>query len=113
MLALILAGLLLSARQDVPTDTVRVILSRVVDEPRVARCMGQMVGFSNVPIRCVVQADATLSECEVLSDDLTVLRYSRVYRCMASHVRVYNADSAPAVGRSVALHVNGRTIFSD
>ncbi len=111
MLALILAGLLLSARQDAPADAERLV--QVVDQPRVARCMGQMVGFSNVPLRCVVQADATMGECEVLSTNRAALQYSRVFRCMASNVRVYDPDGTPAVGRSVAIRVHGRTVFSD
>lgn len=112
MLALIITGLLLAGRQDAAQpDTGRLI--QVVDEPRVARCMGQMIGFSNVPLRCTVNADATMGDCEILSSNRTVLRYSRVFRCMASNVRVYNEDGSPAVGRSVTTRVNGRTVFSD
>ena len=111
MLVLILTGLILAGRQDAAADTGRLV--QIVDEPRVARCMGSMVGFSNVPLRCVVNADATLGNCEVLSTNRTALRYSRVFRCMASNVRVYNEDGSPAVGRSVATRINGRTVFSD
>lgn len=112
MLVLILTGLILAGRQDAaPAETGPLV--QVVDEPRVARCLGQMIGFSNVPIRCTVGSDAALGDCEVLSTNRTVLRYSRVFRCIASNVRVYNEDGSPAVGRSVTTRVNGRTVHSD
>lgn len=110
MLALILAGLLLSARQDAPVDAAQLI--QVIDEPRVSRCMGEMIGFSNVPLRCVVQTDATMGECEVRTTNRAALRYSRVFRCMASHVRAYNPDGSPAVDRTVDTRIHGRSIFS-
>ena len=88
-------------------------LIQTVNQAAVSRCMGYMVGFRNVPLRCVVGADGSLGECEVQSTNRAVLRYSRVYRCMASNVRVALPDGTPPVGRSVAFRVHGASFLSD
>ena len=126
---LLIAGILMSAGQaagHAPTegDALRVIvrqggllrsdgLIQTVNHAATARCMGDMVGVRNVPLRCVVGADGRLGECEVRTTNRAVLRYSRVYRCMASNVRVTHPDGTPPVGRSVAFRIHGSSFLSE
>ena len=117
MSLLILTGLLLSAgaQSETPDPAQPGLfpLVQTVDDRAASNCMGAMVGFRNVPLRCVVGTDGSLEQCEVLSTNRTVRRYDRVYRCMAAAVTVAYADGTPAVGRSVAFRINGRSILSD
>ncbi len=88
-------------------------LTRVVDERAAGRCLGDLVGARNVPLRCTSGADGALGQCEILSSNRTVLRYTRTFQCMASHVRVQYPDGTPAVGQTVRIKLNGRSIFGD
>ena len=116
-LLLLIAGLLMSSGQvatpgSAPSQPTRELV-QTVDHAATARCMGNMVGFRNVPLRCVIGADGTLGDCEVGSTNRTVLRYSRVYRCMASNVRVTLPDGTVPVGRSVAFRIHGSSFLSE
>lgn len=110
---LILTGMLLTQgdQSAAPVQDTRPLV-QTLNEPGAARCLGSMVGFRNVPLRCVVGPDGALEQCEVLSSNRTVLRYSRVYLCMASQTRVTYRDGTPAVGRSIAVRINGVTVLS-
>lgn len=128
-LLLLIAGLLMSSGQEAataspgagaPPVTVRqggMIRSdgliQTVDAGGTARCMGAMVGFLNVPLRCIVGADGRLTDCEVGTTNRAALRYTRVFRCMASHVRVFEPSGTIPVGRSVAFRIHGSSFLSD
>ena len=88
-------------------------LTRAVDTQAYMRCVGPMVGFRNVGVRCVVGPDGRLEACRVLSNDRRVLRYRRRFECMAGTVTVTLPDGSPAVGRSVQLNLNASSIFSE
>lgn len=87
-------------------------LVQTIDARRVGECVGNLAGFRNVRLRCVAGADGALEQCEVLSTNRAVLRYSRIFRCMAANTRVTYPDGTPAVGRSVTFRVHGSSIFS-
>ncbi len=128
-LLLLIAGLLMSSGQETATaspeadarpTTVRhggVVRSdglvQTVDAAGTARCMGEMVGFRNVPLRCVVGTDARLTDCEVRTTNRAALRYTRVFRCMASNVRVFEPGGTIPVGRSVAVRIHGSSFLSN
>jgi hypothetical protein len=116
MLAFLLfAALLGSGPQDGPqteaADSPR--LTRVADPDAVGRCMGALVGFSNVGLRCTVASDGTLRQCEILTANPRVLRYRDRFECMAAATRVYEADGSPATGRVVQLVFHGSSEFSN
>ena len=69
--------------------------------------MGSLVGFSNVRLQCTVASDATMRQCEVLTDDRRILRYRERFECMAASTRVYEADGSPATGRVVQITFHG------
>ena len=112
-LLLVIAGLLMSSSQTAPTNAPSGEMVQTVDHAATARCMRDMVGFRNVPLRCVVGADGRLGECEVRTNNRAVLRYSRVYRCMASNVRVTLPDGSVPVGRSVGFRIHGSSFLSE
>ncbi|WP_374514728.1 hypothetical protein [Brevundimonas sp.] len=86
-------------------------LTRIVDARAAARCMGGLVGFSNVPVRCTVASDGSMRQCELLTENRSILRYRRRFECMAAATRVYGADGAPAVGAVVRVDLNGASVF--
>ncbi|MFC7378545.1 hypothetical protein [Brevundimonas sp. GCM10030266] len=86
-------------------------LTRVVDDGAAERCIGSLVGFSNVPVQCTVAADGSMRQCELLTQNEAVLRYRSRFECMAAATRVYGPDGAPAVGRVVRMTMNGRSEF--
>lgn len=88
-------------------------LTRVVNASHVSQCMRSMVGFRNVPVRCTVDQDGALQDCELLTSNRTVLRHSDRFLCMAGGIRVYLPDGSPAVGRTVRLNLNGSSPLSD
>lgn len=82
-----------------------------IDREAAGRCMGSMVGFRNVPVRCVVGSDGRLGQCEVQTTDDRVRRYQRVFSCMAAAMTVINNDGSSAEGESVAFRLNGRSLY--
>lgn len=112
---LILTALLVSGPQDGPqaeaAETPR--LTRVAEPGAVSRCMGALVGFSNVRVRCTVASDATMRQCAILTANPRVLRYRERFECMAAATRVYEADGSPATGRVVQLTLHGASEFSN
>ena len=86
-------------------------LTRIVDAPAAVRCMGGLVGFSNVPVRCTVAADGSMRQCELLTENRAILRYRRRFECMAAATRVYRPDGTPAVGEVVRVNLNGASVF--
>lgn len=86
-------------------------LTRIVDARAAARCMGGLVGFSNVPVRCTVASDGSMRQCELPTENRSILRYRRRFECMAAATRVYGPDGAPAVGAVVRVDLNGASVF--
>lgn len=88
-------------------------LVQTIDSAAAGRCLNGLVGFSGVRLQCVVDADGTPGQCELINPTRTVQRYERVFRCMASRMKVTYADGSPAVGRTIEVSLGGKTAMSD
>ena len=87
-------------------------LTRSFDDYAAGRCMGSMVGFRNVRVDCVTDAQGRPAQCRVDSENPRVLRYQRVFDCMAGTVTYTEADGSPAVGEQVRITFNGNSWFT-
>lgn len=116
MLAMVLAWLALLNAQEAnsvaPSAPQREMV-RTYDFDHASRCMGNMIGFRNVMLKCVVGADDRLGECELVSDSDAARRHRRVFFCMAGAVRVRYADGASAAGEEVRFIVNGNGMSTE
>lgn len=81
------------------------------DVPAGARCRSSMIGFSNIPVECVVGETGQARDCQILSEDRRVQRHRRDFICMAETMRITYPDGRPAVGRTIRTHLNGPNIF--
>ena len=115
MIGLIFVGWLVAAAHGGPQDAEEPSsnLTRVVDERKATVCRGGLVGFSIVPVRCVVGEDGSLEQCAVQSDDPRVLRRRSRYECIAEAVSVFDEEGRPAVGRTVHFRIDGPNLFTE
>lgn len=100
------------AGQDTPTQAAsEAELVRTVDADAYGRCVGALVGFSNVPMQCTVSEDGSLRACQLTTRNRNILRYKRRFECMGSTISVAYADGTPAVGQSVSVRLSTYTPF--
>ena len=114
--SLVLAGWLMGGQStpnpEAPPPSEAPRLIQTIDQTALRRCRGNLVGFSNIPLQCMVGEDGSVRQCELMTDNRDVLRLKSRFDCMAAAVRVHDETGAPAVGRSVRFRLNGPDIFS-
>lgn len=103
----------LAGQDPAPPTASEAGLVQTVDADAYGRCVGSLVGFSNVPIQCTVSEDGSLRACELTTQNRGILRYKRRFECMASAITVSYPDGAPAVGRTVSVRLSAYTHFYD
>lgn len=104
-----LAGL--GGQEPQPPTVSEAGLVQTVDTNAYGRCVGGLVGFTNVPIQCTVSEDGSLTACQLNTRNRGILRYKRRFDCMASAITVSYPDGAPAAGRTVSLRLSAYTAF--
>lgn len=102
---LLLANSIVWGQQDTgsPPPPEQPQLVQTMDEHIAERCMRGLVGFRNVQLNCVTGVTGSLEQCEIMTQNPRVLRYSRTLRCAASSISMSHPDGSPAVGVPMSL----------
>jgi hypothetical protein len=109
LMSLVLVAYIFAAGQTDASEPSPLVTN--MDRYAAGQCLGSRVGFRNLRLNCVSGDDGKLQQCEVLSQDPRVLRYTPIFRCMAGTVTVTNPDGSLAVGRPVTFTLD-RTIWA-
>lgn len=89
------------------------LVVQTMDQRAVGRCLGDMVGFSNVRLQCVIDERATPARCVLINPTRATQRYERVFQCMASKMRVTHEDGSSAAGLVFEVSLDGKGVLSD
>ncbi|ADL00630.1 hypothetical protein [Brevundimonas subvibrioides] len=108
-LAAILLASLLHPAQDSQSPEEGIELTRDINSAELTRCMGNMVGFRNIRVTCVVGPDGVPEQCQVVSTNPTVLRYRSRFECMGRAMRITMPDGSSAAGRRFSFRLQGRS----
>lgn len=83
------------------------------DETAMGRCLDGMVGFSDVQMRCVINAEGQATNCEILNPTPRIMRREYVFQCMASKMHFTFSDGSSTEGQTVTFGLGGRTVLSE
>lgn len=110
----VLVGMLLALLNLQEVDhTAPPTLEMTSDPIATGRCLNGMAGFTGVRMQCVVDAQGRGRDCVVANPNPRIVRYERVFQCMAATMRFSMSNRSSPEGEMVEFGLSGKTVLGE